>query len=90
MKLNLRLRGAQNAKPERSKRKRHVINNTFRCTKETTTERDSKRERMNLVLERRKPKQERKTQKRRIYGGVRLNVVPGFCIKGDAENGYQC
>ena len=65
MKLNLRLRGAQNAKPERSKRKRHVIKNTFRCTEETATERDSKRERMNLVLERRTPKRERRTPERR-------------------------
>ena len=65
MKLNLRLRGAQNAKPKRSKRKRHVVENTSRRTQDTATKRDSTRERMNLVLERRTPKRERKTPKRR-------------------------
>ena len=87
MKLNLRLRGAQNAKPERSKRKRHVIKNTFRCTEETATERDSKRERMNLVLERRTPKRERRTPERRsgatknyIYIYIYIYIVYDFHV----------
>ena len=79
MKLNLRPRGAQNAKPERSKRKRHVIKNTFRCTEETATERDSKRERMNLVLERRTPKRERRTLRTRSGATNIYMIVDIYC-----------
>ena len=61
MKLDVGLRGAQNAKRKRSKRKRHVVENTCRRTKDTATKRDSKRGSINLVLERRTSKQERKT-----------------------------
>ena len=66
MKLNLRLRGAQNVKPKRNKRERHVVENTFSRTQGTAPKRDSKRERLNLVLERKTPKRERKTPKRRF------------------------
>ena len=66
MKSNLRLRGAQNVKLKRSKRKRHVVENTFRRTQDTAPKRDSKRERINLVPERKTPKRERKTPKRRF------------------------
>ena len=87
MKFNLRLRGAQNVKPKRNKRERRVVENTFRRTQDTAPKRDSKRERLNLVLERKTPKRERKTPKRRFKAtkvnthihdlGLRLSVGSG-------------